>query len=203
MPGIEFTFYSIAQLISALAPILIAFFLLMLTCMNQNFKGLVFISGAILALFFNIPIMNAIQSKKSDDAAASCSLIEIPLISSYNNPSNSSLFIAFTIAYLIIPMSYNNQMNYPVIISLLCLFALDSVTRVANKCTTLAGYVLGGLIGFSLGFLWFSIFQAAGAKDLLYFNELDSNVVRCERPTKQTFKCSVYKNGQLISSNVA
>ena len=203
MPGIQFTFYSIAQLISALAPILIAFFLLMLTCMNQNFKGLVFIAGAILALFFNIPIMNAVQSLKFPDASPSCSLVDIPFLTGYNSPSNSSLFIAFTFAYLFIPMSYTNQINYPVVISLLSLFAIDSATRIVNKCTTLSGSILGGLIGFALGFLWFSIFQAAGANNLLYFNEMDSNVVRCERPTKQTFKCSVYKNGLLVSSNIA
>ena len=33
--------------------------------------------------------------------------------------------------------------------------------------------------------------------------ELQSNNIICARPSKQTFKCSVYKNGQLISSNVA
>ena len=33
------------------------------------------------------------------------------------------------------------------------------------------------------------------------FNELDSNKVMCSRPSKQTFKCSVYKHGELITSN--
>lgn len=201
--AVQFTFYNMAQLISALTPALIAFFLLMLTCMNQNFKGLVFIAGAILALFFNILIMNTIQSKSSPDASAACSLVDIPILSAYNSPSNSSLFIAFTFAYLFIPMTYSNQINYPIVISLLCLFALDSITRVNNYCTTMSGSFLGALIGFTLGSLWFTILQSSGAQSLLYFNEMDSNSVRCERPTKQTFKCSVYKNGLLVSSNIA
>lgn len=201
--AVQFTFYNMAQLISALTPVLIAFFLLMLTCMNQNFKGLIFIAGAILALFFNIPIMNTIQSKSSPDASAACSLIDIPILSAYNSPSNSSLFIAFTIAYLCIPMTYSNQINYPVVISLLCLFAVDAITRVSNNCTTMSGSFLGALIGFTLGSLWFGILQTTGAGGLLYFNEMDSNSIRCERPTKQKFKCSVFKNGVLLSSNIA
>ena len=203
MAGIEFTFEQIAELISALSPILIAFFLFMLTCMNQNFKGLVFIAGAILALFINMPIMNAIGSNKLPDASASCSIVDMGHITGFNSPSNSTLFIAFTIAYLFIPMFYNNQLNYPVIIILLGLLALDSYARVKNKCTTISGSVLGGAIGFFLGWLWFSIFQVAGADSLLYFNDIDSNAVRCSRPAKQNFKCSVYKDGQLVATNIA
>ena len=87
---VAFTFHNIAQLISALTPVLITFFLLMLTCMNQNFKGLVFIAGAILALFINIPIMGAVKSLKLVDAESTCSLVEIPFNDKYNSPSNSS-----------------------------------------------------------------------------------------------------------------
>ena len=203
MSGLAFTFHNIAQLISALTPVLIAFFLLMLTCMNQNFKGLVFIAGAILALFINIPIMGAVKSLKLVDAESTCSLVEIPFNDKYNSPSNSSLFIAFTIAYLFIPMFYNNQFNYPVIIVLTSLFVLDSFTRVSKKCTTISGSALGGVIGFFLGWLWFTIFQINGSENLLYFNEMDSNAVKCSRPAKQNFKCSVYKDGQLVSTNIA
>ena len=38
---------------------------------------------------------------------------------------------------------------------------------------------------------------------LLYFDEFISNNVVCSRPTEQTFRCSVYKNGELISNNIA
>jgi hypothetical protein len=46
------------------------------------------------------------------------------------------------------------------------------------------------------------LFHVSGYDSLLYFDELESNNVTCSRPSKQTFKCSVYKNGELISSNV-
>ena len=50
--------------------------------------------------------------------------------------------------------------------------------------------------------MYFFILVVLG-KEFLYFNELGSNNVVCKRPSEQTFKCSVYKNGELISSNIA
>jgi hypothetical protein len=99
-------------------------------------------------------------------------------------------------------MKYNNNMNYVVLVSLLCLFALDAVTKVGKKCTTGPGTFLGALVGLVLGGVWYSLFHQAGLDSLLYFDELTSNRVLCSRPSKQTFKCSVYKNGEIISSNI-
>ena len=175
----------------------------MLTCMNQNFKGLIFIAGVIISLGFNLLIMKTIKSENFDDASLTCSLIDLPVLGSYNSPSNASLFISFTFTYLFIPMIYNNQMNYPVIILLLSLFIMDSYMRVGNKCTTLIGVFLGWFVGTLCGALWFAIFHSNGADKFLYFNDLGSNSVRCERPSKQMFKCSVYKNGVLVSQNIA
>lgn len=203
MAGIELTFSNILQLISVLSPILIAFFMLMLSFMNQNVKGLVFIAGAVLATFLNIPLMNMLKSPVDKNASLSCNIIEIPFLNAYNSPSPTSLFISFTFAYLLLPMLFNKQMNYAIISALLCLFALDAVSKVTNKCTTVGGAVLGALVGFMFGSIWYSVFHMVGADEVLYFDEMDSNSVRCDKPSTQTFKCSVYKNGMLVSSNIA
>jgi uncharacterized membrane protein YukC len=34
----------------------------------------------------------------------------------------------------------------------------------------------------------------------LFFNQISSNKEICTMPSKQTFKCNVYKNGELIGS---
>ena len=92
-------------------------------------------------------------------------------------------------------------MNYVVLIFLLCLLGVDIMTKVQNKCTTYPGTILGALVGFLFGAVWYILFYSMGYSSLLYFDELRSDNVQCSMPTKQTFKCSVYKNGQLISSN--
>jgi hypothetical protein len=170
---------------------------------NQNLKGLVFIAGVLICSIINILFMNLIGSGRNDDEAFSCSLFDIPHVTQYNSPYPSCLIIAFTVAYLVLPMKYNNQMNYAVLIFLLVLLGIDFLTKVQNKCTSFAGAALGALVGFLFGAIWYILFHAMGFDSLLYFDELRSDNVICSRPSKQTFKCSVYKNGQLISSNLA
>ena len=38
-------------------------------------------------------------------------------------------------------------------------------------------------------------------KNFLFINQVSSNKEICSMPSAQTFKCSVYKNGELISSS--
>ena len=100
-------------------------------------------------------------------------------------------------------MILSNQQNPFVIAFFAILITINSVTKVNNKCTSLPGVLFGTIIGGLLGAVWFTLFKETGHDSLLYYNEFQSNNVQCSRPTKQTFKCSVYKNGQLISSSVA
>ena len=199
--AIELTLSNALQFFSFISPTLLVFFMFMSSLFDQNLKGLVYLAG-LLILIFNIFFMNLIGSGRDENEAFSCSIFDIPHVSQYNSPYPSSLIIAFTVAYLVLPMKYNNQMNYAVLGFLLCLLGIDILTKVQNKCTTYAGAVLGGLVGFLLGTVWYILFHGAGFDALMYFDELRSDSVVCSRPTKQTFKCSVYKNGQLISGNV-
>jgi prepilin signal peptidase PulO-like enzyme (type II secretory pathway) len=97
-------------------------------------------------------------------------------------------------------MRESNQMNYVVISALLSIFVIDAISKITNKCTTIAGVVLGLVTGLLFGFLWFVLFKSSGYNSLLYFNEVVSNKTYCSRPKKQTFKCSVYKNGELVKT---
>ena len=187
---------------SFMSPFLLVFFLVMSSLFNQNLKGLVYLAGVLIASIINIFLMNQIGSTIPDDAPLICNFIELPIQLNYNSPAPTSLFIAFTIAYLILPMRYNDQMNYFVISALLCLLALDAVTKIKNTCATNGGVILGTLVGLILGAIWYTLFHISGFDSLLYFNELQSNKVMCSKPSKQTFKCNVYKGGNLISSNI-
>ena len=201
--AIELTLSNVLQFFSFISPTLLVFFLFMSSLFNQNLKGLVYLAGVLIASLINILFMNMIGSGRDENEAFSCSIFDIPHVSQYNSPYPSSLILAFTLAYLVLPMNYNKQMNYAALGFLLCLLGVDIMTKVQNKCTTYAGAILGGLVGFLLGTLWYIFFHGAGFDSLLYFDELRSDNVVCSRPSKQTFKCSVYKNGQLISSNIA
>ena len=200
--AIQLNFSNIFELFSLMAPLLLGFFLVMSSIFNQNLKGLVYLAGVLIAVIINIFLMNQIGSRKDATAAFSCDFVSIPFMSNFNSPASTSLFIAFTIAYLVLPMQYNKQMNYVILAALLCLLVMDSVTKINKKCTTAGGTFLGALVGLLLGTAWYSLFHISGYDSLLYFDELQSNKVRCSKPSKQSFKCSVYKNGELVSSNI-
>jgi len=44
------------------------------------------------------------------------------------------------------------------------------------------------------------LMYTGGSGNYLFYNETSGNNTVCSMPSKQTFKCSVYKNGELISS---
>jgi len=201
--AMKLTITNFLQFFSGIAPLLLGFFLIMISLFNQDIKGIIYLAGVLIACVINVFFQNLIKSERSSDESPICNLIDLPFgINQFNSPALSSLFIAFTIAYLVLPMNFNGNMNYVILAALLSLFALDGVTKVFNKCTTIGGVFLGALTGFLLGAGWYTLFHVSGYDSLLYFDELKSNNVVCKRPSKQTFKCSVYKNGQLIQSNV-
>ena len=195
----QFTLTNIFQFISGISPLLLGFFLVMMSIFNQNLKGLIYLSGVLVASVLNLLIMNMIKSPVSPGRSPVCDIVDLPFgMNVYNSPSLSSMFIAFTIAYLALPMKYNGTANYPVLAALLGLFAMDAISKVSNRCTTSVGTLVGGLFGLAFGCGWYALFKATGHDSLLYFDEVDSNNVICNRPSKQQFKCSVYKNGELI-----
>jgi hypothetical protein len=201
--ALSLTLSNVLQFFSFISPTLLVFFMFMSSLFNQNLKGIVYISGLLICSILNIIFMNLVGSNRDENEAFSCSLFDIPLVSQFNSPYPSCMIIAFTIAYLALPMKYNKQMNYIVLAFLMSLLVVDILTKVQNKCTTYPGSVMGALVGFIFGTLWYIIFHGLGFDSLLFFDELRSDNVICSRPTKQTFKCSVYKNGELISSNIS
>lgn len=199
MAGMELTLTNVMNFFSSISPLLLGFCIVLISIINQNIKGIIYLGGVLLASVINLFIANMIKSIRSPEASPTCSLIDFPFVNNvYNSPAFNSVFIAFTLAYLLLPMIYNNQMNYILAIFLISLFFLDAFTKFMKKCVNVSGILLGGLFGLLFGGIWFTIFYASGNEHLLFFNEMSSNNVVCERPKKQKFKCAVYKNGTLL-----
>jgi hypothetical protein len=67
-----------------------------------------------------------------------------------------------------------------------------------NYFTSLSSYI----IGFGLGILWAIIIMSMNTPEFTYFSKY-KNDEKCEKPTKNTFKCKVYKNGEVIAEHLA
>jgi len=199
--AIGLTMGNVFKLFSAISPILLVFFLVVSSLFNQDLKGLIYLAGLLLACVINLFAMNHIGSTKTNNIDVICDLFDFPK-TGFNSPNLTSMIISFTTLYVLLPMNYNNSMNYGVVAFFLCLFSVDTFTKIKYSCTTGSGIVLGTLVGGLLGLLWYSMLKNSGHSSLLYFDELQTNKVKCSKPDKQTFKCSVYRNGELISNNI-
>jgi hypothetical protein len=176
------------------SPLFIALFITGLSFLFQNFKGFIYlgflIASTFLRTFFisrddtntnNINICNSVQSVK------------------YSNHGNStfSVFVfGFTMAYLGVPMFVHNNINVQVILALFCYLLVDVLMK--NKCLTFQGVLLNFLGGVVVAGAIVSGMMAGGSTRFLFFNEQSSTKEICTQPKKQTFRCKVYKNGELI-----
>ena len=202
MAGFNTSLSTILQLVSFISPILLGFFMFMISIFNQNIKGFIYIAGALVALSINNILNNTIAEKSSEQQSVVCNYLSGG-VGTNRNPAPNSMILSFTAAYLIIPMIMNKQTNPSIISILLLLIGIDGWTQIKNKCSNAGGVVMGILVGLILGIVWFTLLSSTGNKKLLYFDEVNSTRSQCEKPTDQQFKCSVYKNGQLISNNIS
>lgn len=191
------------RLFSALSPLLLGFFLIVGSIFNNDIKGLVYLGGVLIASGLNLLLNNLFASEiPENNIPPYCNLVTFNWGDSLREdiPAYNSLFISFTIAYLLLPMVLTEQYNIMVVIFLFSLLFIDGITRILKGCASKLGVFLGIMFGTLLGFGWSSLFYYTGHGDLLYFNEIISNKVVCNRPEKQTFKCALYKNGKLIKN---
>lgn len=194
---------NILELTSALSPLLVTFLLVMISLFNQNVKGLIYLAGILVTSIVNLIAGFTFGQQKYSDASIMCDFIGLPYLTNFNVPSSSAMFHAFTLAYLLFPMYDTKQVNVLLIAVLSLFLVLDAISKVKNRCTNNMGVALGALLGALMGYCWYAIFKYTDNETLLYYNDLQSNNVQCSRPSKQTFKCRVYKNGELISESIA
>ena len=55
------------------------------------------------------------------------------------------------------------------------------------------------LLGISSAALIVVLMYVGGSGKYLFFNEVSSNKDVCYKPKEQTFKCDLYRNGELVS----
>lgn len=199
----EMNLENIFGLISLAGPGFVMFMLFCMSLFNSNLKGLVYLVGVAIVYGFVTMIGKSgiVPSETKDGYYPSFCQIFGTSSTSLNIPSFNSAFYTFTLTYLFIPMVTHQNYNIPLVLFFLCLLALDSVTRsIMIKCTSFRGAASGALIGTTIGALYWLLLSSYDTKTFLYYNDFDSSRVACMRPTKQKFKCNVYRNGELLES---
>jgi hypothetical protein len=99
------------------------------------------------------------------------------------------------------PMFINKSYNWVLFSGFLFYFVADICYKSYNKCITSLGEFCfnigcGALIS---SFVVLPMITG-GSSIRLFFNQVQSSKETCSQPSKQQFKCDVYKNGQLVQT---
>jgi hypothetical protein len=121
----------------------------------------------------------------------------------------STFILTFTMMYFVTPMimiskqNNVNVINYGMLAFFLAYIALDLFIKNVLSCIQLfsslvIGDVLSGL--FLGGVISGIIMYGSTLKSYLYINEINTNKEVCSMPSKQQFKCRVFKDGTLVGN---
>jgi hypothetical protein len=189
---------SVFTYLSMISPFLIVLLFVFISIINSNLKGFIYLLGIFMLFFLVLIFQNVVKGRAPEDASPYCNVFYFP-VPLYGVPSFNSAIFLFTLVYLFLPMIMNDIMNLPLLIIILILFVVDCVIKSSNKCTTPVGIVLGSFLGLIWGLMWYFLIQSQNP-ELLYYDDLISNKIACSKPSQQQFKCSVYKNGELLKT---
>jgi hypothetical protein len=188
---------NIVVFFSFFSPVILATSITGMSFIFQNFKGLIYLGFLIgCCVVRSYVYMMAGASPIVNDRTI-CTSVQY---SKYGNPTFSAFVFAFTIMYLSIPMFSNNSVNYWIFTTLITYFFIDIFIKIYKKCVIQMGDLfLNVLLGASSAALIVTLMYSGGSGKYLFFNEVSSNKEVCYQPSKQTFKCSVFKDGTLVS----
>jgi hypothetical protein len=182
---------------SFFSPFILAAGITSLSFIFQNFKGLIYLGFLVGCCFVRSYVYMISGSNPSVNDKTICSTVQY---TKYGNPTFSAFVFAFSIMYLSIPMFSNGSVNFWVFISLITYFFLDMFIKIYKKCILqMSDLFLNVLLGATSATLIVTLMYAGGSGKYLFFNEVSSNKEMCYQPSKQTFKCQMYKDGTLIS----
>ena len=119
-----------------------------------------------------------------------------------SNGSYSAFIFSFTMMYIFLPMFINQNVNLWMLLGLVMYFLVDLIVKQRSGCVEPSNVFINVLAGFALSSILVCVMiNSPGLSNLLFFNDYSSNKEICTMPKKQTFKCAVYKNGELIGSS--
>jgi len=190
--------FNIVVWLSFYSPIILAVCMVSLSFVFQNFKGFIYLAFLIGVCVIRTYVYSMSGSSPIINDGTICTSVQY---SKYGNPTFSAFVFAFTIMYLSLPMFSNGSPNFWVFSGILVYFFLDIFIKMYKKCVIkTSDLFLNVLLGLSSSALIVTLMYAGGSGKYLFFNEISSNKEICSMPKKQTFKCNVFKNGELVGT---
>lgn len=180
---------SLGYLFVRLAPFIVVCYFVLQSMFNQDYKGVFYIAGLLIACLNQIaiqPILEHLLGTPSTLAGkpAVCTAIDgMP-----DAPIGQSI-LGFTLGYLsfIIGKSNMAEQNVPTFIFFPVMIILDFAWNMYNQCFNSKILLATHLAGLLIGIIWGLIIWNVD-KDLAIYNGI-SNKDICKMASKTTFKC--------------
>jgi hypothetical protein len=195
--------------LSFYSPIIICVSIVLFSMFTSSIgKAFAFFVCIAIITFIRIIVFKGLNTLEPNQIPSICSTglseLFIPQDITY-----STFILTFTMMYLITPMIMistqhkMNFINYRILAFFLAYIALDLFVKNQLKCIQLfSSLVIGNILsGLFLGAVISGIIMYGSTlKSYLYINEINTNKEACSRPSKQQFKCRVFKDGTLIGN---
>jgi hypothetical protein len=207
---------NILNSLSFYSPIIICFSIVLFSMFTSTMeKAFVFFVWIFIITFIRIIVFKGFKSNSNSNqnvvpnempniCLTGLSQLFIPQDITY-----STYMLTFTMMYLITPMlmvskQHNvNIINYGILGFFLAYIGLDLFIKNQLNCIKLfSSLVIGDILsGLFLGAVISGIIMYGSTlKSYLYINEINTNKEVCSMPSKQQFKCRVFKDGTLIGN---
>ena len=193
---------NLVNFMSFFSPIILILWVLVTSFFFQNVKGLVylgFLVAAVVLRGFILFYSGVVDTPSSNSICDSVSYVP------QGNPTFIIFVFAFTLTYLFLPMFQNGSANWLLFSILIFYFMVDLGIKMSMGCISFyknSASILGDFFsGATLSAFIVSMMYLGGSGKYLFFSEMvKSDAVTCSMPKKQSFKCAVYKNGELIGN---
>ena len=199
--------------VSLYSPIIVCSSIVMFSLFTATIvKAFVFFVWIFIITFIRIIIFKGLNSSnqlKPPEVPAIC-LTGLTDIFIPQDVTYSLYILSFTLMYLISPMilisvqNKSNFINFRILAFFIAYIVLDLFIKRSLFCIPsfftkiVIGDILSGLfLGATISGL---LMYGTKLKSYLYINETNSNNEVCSVPSKQQFKCKMYKNGELVGN---
>jgi len=205
-------FMEILYSLSFYSPIIVIISVILFSMFTGTLtKAFVFFLWIFVITFIRIIVFKSLGGNENDNMPKKC-LTGVTQIFVPNDVTYSVYILTFTLMYFYMPMimvssqSHVNVVNYGVLAFFLSYIMLDLFIKSSLNCipSFFSQIVIADLLGgFFLGGLIAGVFMYGSVlRRYLYINEINNNKEICSMPSKQQFKCQVYKNGELVGSSI-
>ena len=199
----EINFQNIGLLFFRLAPFIIVCFFTLGSLLNQDLRGFIYLVGLIVSFAIDF-LLSGVSLYLEKDPLLNTAGVEHCLKYSFMGTRIENVLglnaLAYTFGYLFWSMYRQKYIQYNIAtIVLLPALIIAHIISTLMCSGRVAGVAFSLVIGVGMGILWAYMLQRSKRRDLLYFFGGQSSKEICSAPSKQHFRCQMYKDGQPIS----